>query len=207
MLRGIPWAYIFSSGKSKHRVDIQLLPAAWVPSWEPPLRSHSHGIVGNIWGSTSVNCDRKGGMDLQDPTTWILADWAPTCSTQLAFSTSSFAHLNSQDGGTIWPWNSVGYRFAWFRSTKKDLCWPCNLVCLYPGRGAKSWTTLLLSIAPSLAWPRRLARTLGSCTPAILKQAVHLAKLKICRAKSMAIWLGNFRPGSACVRIKNKRPF
>ena len=60
------------------------------------------------------------GEGLATTSTGILADQVPTRSTQAVVLTSSFAHLEKQEGGTVSPGDTLRCRSVWFGSSHEE---------------------------------------------------------------------------------------
>ena len=131
--RAPPWAYSFFSWGEKSPRWTSNYPSLCFTSQEAHLGLTSQGLwimvesVGlDHWGS---DCDREEG----EPTAiraQFLADWVPTNSgNQVEIITNSFAHLQSQDNGPVWPENSAGHMSAWFETSSNKRFWPWRVFC------------------------------------------------------------------------------
>lgn len=107
--RGAPRAYGFYSGREKEpKVDIQLpqhcrvLPRRSI--WILPHWGHSNSAGLDHWESEAEMVGRVYSNQCS-----ILADHISLCSCALAeILGSGCAYLQSQAGGPVWPWGSVG---------------------------------------------------------------------------------------------------
>lgn len=111
------------------------------------------GLQGNMQGLTTWSLIvTEKGEELTATSPWILADWVLTCSTQTVITTSSFAHLHSQDGGTSDQGTLQDAGLPDLGLQMKILTRP--EACPVPAQAGV--LSALLSIAPSCIWPEHL---------------------------------------------------
>lgn len=107
---------------------------------EPGWTSSFPGIVDHFLGAPTLvlphRCGRgicgawslgmrlweRRGKGITKSNVWILAVQIPTCSTQVVVPACSFAHLHRKGSDTVWPDNSAGYRYAWFKYSSTEPC-------------------------------------------------------------------------------------
>lgn len=89
-----------------------------------PLQCHVMGLQGNLQRLITENqLNREWeGDGVAATSVQILADGVPPCNAHVVVWTNVFPHLQSQDGGGVWPRSLAGNLYAWFKpSNKKSL--------------------------------------------------------------------------------------
>ncbi|XP_032477319.1 coiled-coil domain-containing protein 7 isoform X16 [Phocoena sinus] len=118
--RSLPSALSSSSLKEEPSVDFQLYQHCGSLLESP--RFLPQGFRGNLLGLTTGNLIvTEKGEGLATTSTGILADQVLTHSTQAVVLTSSFAHLEKQEGGTVSPGDTLRCRSVWFGSSNEEL--------------------------------------------------------------------------------------
>lgn len=95
------------------------------------------GVWQNLQDLTTRNVWRRMWRVLETTSLQILANQVPSCSSQVAVTNSSFAHLQSQDVGTVWPGSLAWCRPAWLKPLE-EYYQRWSLVGPHQGRGTES---------------------------------------------------------------------
>lgn len=133
----------------------------------------------------------------------ILADRVHMGSAQIVISTSGFAHLQNQVGGTLWPGNMEEIQVCLIEILKQDVCQPHTPVCSYWGRILSHSPTHWGRVPSAPSDKKSRDNSWKLCGPVALELREEQTEPIVCRAIGL-IWPRNISLG--LLELRQQRP-